>query len=55
MRADHITPIVPVTGFDTWDNTIDRLFCEIEGLQALCVDCHAVKTKEENEERRKNK
>jgi len=55
MRADHITPIVPVTGFDTWDSTIDRLFCEAEGLQALCVDCHAVKTKAENEERRENK
>lgn len=55
MRADHITPIVPVTGFDTWDSTIERLFCEAEGLQALCVDCHAVKTKAENEERRENK
>jgi hypothetical protein len=28
MRADHIDPIVPVTGFDNWDALIARLFCE---------------------------
>ena len=55
MRADHIDPIVPVTGFDSWDALINRLFCEIDGFQAICVDCHAVKTKAENAERKKNK
>jgi len=55
MRADHIKPIVPVTGFDSWDAVIERLFCEIEGFQALCVDCHAIKTKAENAERKENK
>ena len=55
MRADHIDPIVPVTGFDNWDALIARLFCEIGGFQAICVECHAVKTKAENAERKKNK
>jgi len=55
MRADHIDPIVPVTGFDNWDSLIGRLFCEIGGFQAICVECHAVKTKAENAERKKNK
>ena len=55
MRADHIDPIVPVTGFDNWDSLIARLFCEIGGFQAICVECHAVKTKAENAERKKNK
>ena len=55
MRADHIDPIVPVTGFDNWDALIARLFCEISGFQAICVECHAVKTKAENAERKKNK
>jgi 5-methylcytosine-specific restriction endonuclease McrA len=55
MRADHIEPIVPITGFDSWDYLIDRLFCEIDGFQALCVDCHAVKTKAENKARREYK
>jgi hypothetical protein len=55
VQVDHIEPIVPVTGFDSWDNTIDRLFCEEGGFQVLCKDCHAVKTKAENAERRANK
>ena len=55
MRADHIDPIVPVTGFDNWDSLIGRLFCELDGFQAVCVECHAVNTKAENAERKKNK
>jgi 5-methylcytosine-specific restriction endonuclease McrA len=55
VRADHIKPIVPVTGFDTWDKTIERLFCEIEGFQVLCVPCHKVKTDIENKQRKANK
>ena len=55
MRADHIDPIVPVTGFDNWDALIGRLFCEIGGFQAICVECHSIKTKAENAERKKNK
>ena len=55
VRADHINPIVPVTGFDTWDATIERLFCEIDGFQALCVPCHKIKTDEENAERKRIK
>lgn len=55
MRADHIKPIVPVEGFDNWDGVISRLFCELDGFQALCNDCHKVKTNAENEERKKNK
>ena len=53
MQADHIEPIIPVTGFTTWDDFISRLFCEIEGFQAICKDCHKIKTKKENEDRRK--
>ena len=55
VRADHIKPIVPVTGFDTWDKTIERLFCEIGGFQVLCVPCHKIKTDEENRQRKINK
>jgi 5-methylcytosine-specific restriction endonuclease McrA len=55
MHADHIVPIVPLTGFDSWDNVIARLYCEIEGFKPLCKPCHSVKTKIENQERRANK
>lgn len=52
--ADHIHPVIPVTGFDSWDATIERLFCELEGFQAVCAACHKIKTQEENEERKKH-
>lgn len=54
ILADHIDPIVPVTGFDSWDAVIERLFCELDGFQALCHECHSVKSKQENEARKAN-
>lgn len=54
VKADHIAPVVPVTGFDSWDGVIERLFCEIDGYQILCNDCHQVKSNEENRLRREN-
>lgn len=55
MEVDHIKPVVdPKKGFTTWDNFIDRLFCEKHNLQAICKPCHKVKTKEEKQERTKN-
>ena len=55
VQVDHIAPIVPVTGFDSYDATVDRLFCEVDGFQVMCKLCHAVKTKEENATRRSNR
>lgn len=52
MKKDHIDPVVPVTGFTSWDTIINRLFVSEEGWQALCVTCHDKKTKEENEKRK---
>lgn len=46
--VDHIEPIVdPNVGFTTWDEFIDRLFCEEDNLQVLCHECHTEKTNEE--------
>jgi hypothetical protein len=54
---DHLDPVVPIEGFPnkTWDWNIfiERLFCEEEGLQAICKSCHDNKTKQESELRRK--
>lgn len=48
--VDHIQPVVsPVYGFQGWDILIGRLFCEADGLQVLCHDCHQKKTQEERE------
>ena len=57
-NVDHISPIIdPDKGFISWDDFIERLFCEEEGLQVLCKDCHARKTKNEriaNNARKRN-
>ena len=55
VQADHIEPIVPLTGFETWDQTIERLFCEIDGFQVLCKDCHKIKTDKERKIRQQHK
>jgi len=46
--VDHIKPIVPPeTGFTTWDDFIENLFCDSDNLQLLCNECHNIKTAEE--------
>ncbi len=52
ILADHISPIVPVTWFTTYDEWIKRCFVEAEHFQAICHNCHSAKTKEENKARR---
>lgn len=53
--VDHIDPVIdPKTGFVSWDEVVKRMFCELEGLQVLCHDCHTHKTKDERT-RRKNR
>lgn len=52
--VDHINPIVPIEGWDSFDGLIKRLFCGEEGLQLLCRNCHLLKTKEENDARLPN-
>ena len=54
--VDHIDPVVnPETGFTTWDDHIERLFCGVGGLQVLCKSCHTIKSNAENVIRRKQK
>ena len=55
MEINHIVPVVPVEGFDSWDGVVDRLFCEKDGLEALCKTCHKGVTKQENQQRKENK
>ena len=45
--VDHTDPIVPVTGWEGWDSCVERMFVEIDKLQALCGTCHDTKSKEE--------
>lgn len=57
-NVDHIEPIInPAVGFTTWDECIERMFVEKEGLQVLCYLCHTIKSNKEKaiaKERRAN-
>lgn len=55
VQIDHINPVVKITGFTTWDDYINRLFCPVEGLQILCLTCHDSKTLIEQNRRKKHK
>jgi len=48
VYVDHIDPVIdPAVGFTSWDDYIDRLYCEISNLQVLCKWCHDFKSKKE--------
>ena len=48
--VDHINPVVdPDVGFTTWDEYIERMFCEKDNLQVLCHPCHTLKSNDERE------
>ncbi len=52
VQVDHIIPVVdPELGFTTWDDIIERMFCDSCNLQVLCKDCHDIKTAKEREVR----
>lgn len=58
MQVDHHEPIVPTsTTLEdmTWDEVIDRTWCEENNLVPLCKPCHLLKTKQENKLRRELK
>lgn len=53
--VDHLESVVDTKeGFQGWDVFIERLFCESDGLQVLCKECHDKVTAEEREERKRN-
>ena len=48
VQIDHIQPVIDIIkGFTTWDDYIERLFCDVENLACLCKTCHASKTESE--------
>lgn len=55
ISIDHIHPVVGPDGFTTWDEYVNRMYCEADNMQALCRTCHGIKTKAEKGERNKNR
>lgn len=48
VHVDHILPIIdPDVGFTSYDDLIERMFCEADNLQVLCTSCHDKKTDDE--------
>ena len=47
VNVDHITPAGTLRCANDLPGFVERLFCEIDGLQVLCSKCHDKKTKEE--------
>jgi len=63
LFADHISPVVPVEWWKknedvvfgyNWNEWIERAFKE-DWWQALCKECHWIKTKAENLKRKQRK
>jgi cytochrome c553 len=53
---DHIHPVVdPAVGWVSLDMFADRLLCDESGFQAICLECHDVKTKGENQIRKQTR
>lgn len=53
--VDHIDPLIPINiAFEhmNLDTVIDRMWCEEKNLQVVDATCHAIKSKQENKERR---
>lgn len=44
ISVDHIIPCGSLNCSDDLPGFVERLFCEISGLQCLCEKCHTAKT-----------
>lgn len=51
VEVNHKTPVIPLSGFDSWDGVVERMFCEKEHLEVLCKPCHKEQTHKENKGR----
>ena len=49
---DHVEPVMKTDDETTWVERVERMIPYEDGWQCICKDCHDVKTKRENEERK---
>jgi 5-methylcytosine-specific restriction endonuclease McrA len=47
VAVDHITSAGSLKTFADLPGFVERLFCELKGLQVLCKACHTIKTNHE--------
>lgn len=55
LQLDHIVPCVGKNGWTTFDDFIDKLFCEADNFQMLCETHHDQKSLEEGQVRKKKR
>lgn len=58
LEIDHKIPVVPIDSSleeMTWDELVNRIWCDINNLKAVCKSCHRVKSALETKERRRIK
>lgn len=53
--VDHIIPVGGLTNFYDLPHFVETLFCEIDNLQVLCVDCHNAKSIIDNKNTKDNR
>ena len=47
IQIDHIYPAGSLNSAQDLPEFVERLFCEVDGLQCLCISCHDIKSKED--------
>lgn len=53
--VDHIIPVGSLTKSYDLPHFVETLFCEIDNLQVLCIDCHDQKSLIDNKNTKDNK
>jgi len=51
INVDHIKPAGSLNSSKDLPGFVERLFCEVDGLQVLCEKCHDKKTKTDKNEK----
>ena len=54
VAVDHVILIIQ-DEFTSWDDVIEKMFCEKDNLQVLCKSCHKRKSFEEGRIRREHR
>lgn len=55
VNVDHIIPAGSLNSYNDLPGFVERLFCEENALQTLCIACHNEKTKSEIENGKKRR
>ena len=52
IQVDHIEPAGKLSSYKDLAGFVKRLFCEADGMQVLCLECHQSKTNAERKARK---